>query len=412
MMHVIKGQVAKSRAELPEMPLLLEERLDWARVVESGMDVMPRSRVLDGGRIVATYTLADMGELHFYSDVAYTPVDAGMEESIRALDAATLDGLREAVRNESECQVCYQTMLDPLTTACGHTFCRRCLARAMDHSNACPLCRRRLPMLPSSTSKVRNQRIALLIQRLLPDLLAARMTLADQEEAINEETQLPLFPCTLAYPHMPTFLHIFEPRYRLMIRRAVESGSRTFGMLMYRPYSHPPTEPHYMPYGTALFIDRIEMLPDGRSLIETRGLYKFRTVETSLLDGYMVGRVERVDDIPIHEEEMVESQETSLGVPEDADELAAIQHMSTQSLLEHGLEFVEQARSQSARWLHQRVLAAYGQPPTDPAVFPYWFASVLPIAEAEKYLLLPAASVRARLKITAEWILRLERARR
>jgi len=267
-------------------------------------------------------------------------------------------------------------------------------------------------MLPSVLGEPTNKRITLLIQHLLTEALAARMAIAEREDLVNEETEFPLFPCTLAYPHMPTFLHIFEPRYRLMIRRAMESGSRKFGMLMYRPYGVAPGEPHHMPIGTALYIDRIELLPDGRSLMETRGLYKFRVMETSMLDGYLVGRIQRIDDISPRDEAVLEASETSTPAPPGVDGEALFQYTPTRRLLQYALRFVEQSRSQSARWLHQRVLAAYGEPPGDPAVFPYWLASVLPIAESEKYLLLPATSVRERMKITAEWVLRLERARR
>lgn len=411
-MHVIKAYIAQHQTESPKVSLLLEEKLDWPSVRDSSIDVMPRSRVLQGGRILATYVLADMGELHYQSDVAYTPVGTSIEEStIRELDIATLSALKEVVQAELECQVCYQVMLDPLTTTCGHTFCRKCFARAMDHANYCPMCRRRLPLLPSVVSEPSNKRVTFLLQHLLNDLLEARRAVADQEDSVDEEGHLPLFPCTLAYPQMPTFLHIFEPRYRLMIRRVMDNGSRKFGMLMYRPYTPPSGAPQYMPYGTVLYVERLEMLPDGRSLIETRGLYKFRVIEASLVDGYFVGKVQRIDDIPVHEEEIMESRETSTAAPPDADEQTQLQHLSTQRLLDMCLGFVEQARSQSAQWLHQRVLAAYGQPPSDPAVFPYWLASVLPIAQTEKYTLLPATSVRERLKITASWIQRLERAR-
>lgn len=410
-LHVVKGHMGQYKMTSPEIPLLLEEKLDLARVADSAMDFMPRSRVLLGGRLVASYILADMGELDFHSDLSYTTVDGDSTEPIRALDIVVLETLQETVRSELECQVCYQVMLDPLTTSCGHTFCRKCFARAMDHANVCPMCRRRLPVLPSASAEPSNKRITHLLQYLLPEILAARIDASRQEDAIDEQTKLPLFPCTLAYPQMPTFLHIFEPRYRLMIRRAIESGSRKFGMLMYRPGGPLPGQPHFMPYGTVLFIERLEMLADGRSLIETRGMYRFRVINTSILDGYLIGEVQRIDDIPVHEEEGIEAQETS-SVPSTAnEEEARIQQMSTQHLLEYASDFVEQARSRSARWLHQRVLAAYGQPPTDPAIFPYWLASVLPISESEKYLLLPATSVRKRLKIVARWIQRLEAAR-
>ena len=45
-----------------------------------------------------------------------------------------------------------------------------------------------------------------------------------------ESEELPMFVCTLAYPGIPCPLHVFEPRYRLMIRRCLETESRRFGM--------------------------------------------------------------------------------------------------------------------------------------------------------------------------------------
>lgn len=46
-------------------------------------------------------------------------------------------------------------------------------------------------------------------------------------------------------------------------------------------------------YGTMLEIRSVQMLPDGRSMVETWGAYRFRVVESGTLDGYMVGRIER-----------------------------------------------------------------------------------------------------------------------
>lgn len=41
---------------------------------------------------------------------------------------------------------------------------------------------------------------------------------------------VPIFVCTMAYPTVPCPLHIFEPRYRLMIRRSIQTGTKQFGM--------------------------------------------------------------------------------------------------------------------------------------------------------------------------------------
>jgi hypothetical protein len=415
LLEVLRNHIASLRAETSETPLQLVEILNWPNVVDSSIEIMPRSRVLHGGRIAATYVFADMGELNYHSDVSYIPVNPGTEDLINALDVAVLQHIREVVRGELECQVCYSVMLDPLTTSCGHTFDRQCVARVLDHSSLCPICRRRLTMAPGVQAEPSNKRITMLVQNLLADVLAARIASTQTEETIDEDAAMPLFPCTLAFPMMPTFLHIFEPRYRLMIRRVMENGTRKFGMLMYNQHRIPQGslgDVHFKQYGTLLHIDRMEMLQDGRSLIETRGMSRFKVLEHSMHDGYTVGRIQRIEDISISEEEAVEARETAGEAPPAEDLVGQINHMSTQRMLEYGLNFITHARSRSARWLHHNVLAAYGQPPTDPALFPYWFASILPISEEERYRLLPTTSVRERLKITARWIQRLEAASR
>lgn len=415
MVEDVKGQIAACARSSADTLLQLVERLHWRSVVDSNIDITPRSRVSPGGRIVSAFLMADSGELHYHAELAFTPLMPGTEEDIKALDATVADSLKEIVRAEGECHVCYCLMVDPLTTSCGHTFCRKCVARVLDHSTLCPACRRPLSsMRPGVSTEPSNKRLSHVIDALLADELAARIIAAQEEEAPDEAGWMPLFPCTLAYPGMPTFLHIFEPRYRLMIRRCVDNGSRKFGMMLYNGHGLPQGNlgrSQYLQYGTALHVLRIEPFPDGRSLLETQGLYRFRVIEASMLDGYHVGRIQRIDDMPLAEEEAAEALETSGPPPDENDFEARINHMSTQALLQHGLAFIQQARARSADWLHERVLAAYGQPPTDAANFPFWFASVLPINDEEKYRLLPTTSVRERLKMTAHWIKVLEEAR-
>ena len=128
-----------------------------------------------------------------------------------------------------------------------------------------------------------------------------------------------------------------------------------------------------------------------------------------MLDGYLIGKVQRIDDVPLNEEENLEAQETSVATPEaTSGDLPPLDNLSTQQLLQIGLDFINKGREASEPWLHERILAAYGQPPLDAAIFPYWFACVLPISEEEKYQLLMITSVRGRLNLTANWIRRIE----
>jgi hypothetical protein len=323
-----------------------------------------------------------------------------------------MEHLKEAARNELDCQVCYGLMLDPLTTSCGHSYCRKCLQRILDHSSICPICRRTLEVPQSLSLEPSNKRLTNLLTGLCPDLLASRAEAVALEESGDlGGLDTPLFVCTLSFPAMPTFLHVFEPRYRLMIRRAIESGNRKFGMMMYNQFGENqgdlgPTQ--FMEYGTLLHIVNVELLPDGRSLIETVGVSRFTVRNWGLRDGYIVASIQRFEDMSVAEEERLEASETS-GPPVPTHDLVGqLDQLSTHALLRVGLGFVARMRGCSAPWLHERVLAAYGNPPDDPATFPYWFASILPISDEEKYKLLMTTSVRERLKITAKWVKRIE----
>lgn len=45
---------------------------------------------------------------------------------------------------ELECKLCFNLMFDPISTSCGHSFCRPCLSRCLDHRFVCPCCRTNL----------------------------------------------------------------------------------------------------------------------------------------------------------------------------------------------------------------------------------------------------------------------------
>lgn len=66
----------------------------------------------------------------------------------------------------------------------------------------------------------------------LPDLYRSRLLLHRQELAdLERAPDVPVFVCTVAFPSVPCPLFVYEPRYRLMVRRCVESGSRQFAIV-------------------------------------------------------------------------------------------------------------------------------------------------------------------------------------
>jgi Lon protease-like protein len=434
-LEVVRREINSCRntPEASQTVLQVEEKDKWAIAgVSSLRDEEPRVRVFSGGLLVATYMMADEGLLAYDSEITYS-ASTPNSDSLEVVGIAVLEHLKEATRSEVDCQLCYALFLDPLTATCGHTFCRKCLHRVLDHSNLCPVCRRAMAIAPGVSAKhaPSNALLSRLLTGLYPEALAARVEAASLEDKNGMgELDTPLFVCTLSFPCTPTFLHIFEPRYRLMIRRAIESGDRKFGMILHNPSRELQGDlgsvPFYQ-YGTMLHIVNMHLMPDGRSLIETVGVSRFRVIRHGTLDGYTVGKVERINDISIAEEEALEASETSssstsrhfsaqdhFGAPphhlpaREPPTTVDFDTMSTQDLMVIGASFVKKMREQSTPWLQRRVFHAYGEPPDDPALFPWWFASVLPTADAEKYKLLATSSVRERLKLCAGWIAGLE----
>lgn len=386
---------------IPDEAVSFEGSVEGSRVVE-----------LPWSKLVATYVLAAQGDLPYGPDLYY--LNSESENQVhKILDVAVLQDLVEAAHRELDCQVCYSIMLDPVTTFCGHTLCRKCMARVVDHACQCPICRRRTAVPPFLDHHPTNKALRDLLEGICPDHMATRREAVAMEERGDEGgLNTALFICTLAFPGQPTFLRIFEPRYRLMLRRCLE-GNREFGMLMYNRYNEPQGDlghVHFWRYGTMLKIGLVQPLPDGTSIVETTGAYRFRVSAHGVLDGYAVGSVERVDDVPLEEEQRIEAEETSRPLPEITDPHAPpdLDRLSTNDLFRISTTFVARMRERSAHWLAQRVLDSHGHPPNDPATFPFWFAAVLPFVEEEKYKLLGVTTVRERLKITATWVRRIE----
>ncbi|CAI9635850.1 unnamed protein product [Alternaria burnsii] len=425
LMDLIKAEIIEHRPSAENTPTLLVE---VPQHEDSPMDEEEKEKLsyhgnqveLHGGRLVSTFTMAEMGKLRYSSEVHYQSLSAS-GDGYEHLDITLLERLRDVTHKELDCLVCYNLMLDPTTTSCGHTFCRRCLARVMDHSSICPFCRRGLHVPASLQNQSSNVILNSLLNGLCPDLVSARAdALKAEEQAGDNVLNVPLFICTLSLPSMPTFLHVFEPRYRLMMRRVIE-GSRQFGMVMYNRTHAPQGDlgsTPFLEYGTLLEIVNYELLRDGRSFIETRGIGRFKVRAHGLLDGYNVSRIERVEDVSLAEEAILEQRETTMArdyaeaffrdhpqtqLPTEV----AIETLSTQQLLDSCTAFVREMREASAPWLRERIIQVYGEPPEDPSIFPYWFASVVPIVEEEKYVLLQTERVRERLKIVYSWIGRI-----
>lgn len=349
----------------------------------------------------------------------------------RRLDspAQSADHFEKELLAELSCEICFMLLYQPITSPCQHTFCSRCLYRSLDHGRQCPLCRQPLPGVMYFQDRPFNKTILSIILTAFPEAYTERGRLIEQEER-HARLDTPIFVCQLSFPGLPTILHFFEPRYRLMLRRCLEKPNPCFGMIM--PPSAASGRSAGHDFGTMLDIKKVRMLPDGRSMVETQGTYRFRIMERGSIDGYMVSRIERVFDcpplypdvpnVPDYATPISPPVPPSVELEADVPNLASVTTLPPTSsepelpssyaqevreLVDVCLVFLDQVQRGGAPWVVQRLNRLnhiHGPMPTDPSYFSYWMAMALPIEETEKAKLLPVKSPLLRLRLVVHWI--------
>jgi hypothetical protein len=127
---------------------------------------------------------------------------------------------------------------------------------------------------------------------------------------------IPVFPLpnVVLFPNVFLPLHIFEPRYRAMVREAL-AGDRIIGMVLLQPGYEADYEgrPPVYGVGCAGVITHSELLPDGRFNIVLRGLEKFRITSEDGGKPYRIAQVESIsEDLPESDRTPLRQQRTRL----------------------------------------------------------------------------------------------------
>lgn len=273
---------------------------------------------------------------------------------------------------ELECVLCLKLLYEPVTTPCGHTFCRTCLFRALDHSQGCPLCRSPVVLLPDHPVTITVQKM---IEKYYPEELRKRKEEMEQE-VVFDTASLPLFPLKhVAFPQMTFPLHIFEPKYRLMIRRCM-AGSKCFGLVnVHRNTAD--TNGSWIPYdiGCLVSINSIQTLIDGRSFVQCKGTRRFRVLEKWEQDGYLMGKVQWIEEQPVMPSERAEYEAT-------VGEVRTLVNL----LLSGDRLFRDSAHELSS------LLSQAGDIPDEDLDFSFWLSRFLPISPETRQSLLETTS--------------------
>jgi len=108
--------------------------------------------------------------------------------------------------------------------------------------------------------------------------------------------ELPLFPLNIVFfPGADLPLHIFEPRYRLMINEC-HNQDKPFGIVLARPGGEPLHEEPYS-IGTMARIEALDRMEDGRMNLLAKGGQRFRILSQHREKPYLSGIIEIYNDI-------------------------------------------------------------------------------------------------------------------
>lgn len=283
--------------------------------------------------------------------------------------------------NDLECSLCMRLFYEPVTTPCGHTFCKNCLERCLDHMPQCPLCKESL----KEYLACRKYMVTTVLDTLIKQYLSreheerTKTHLEETRELADLTKNVPIFVCTMAYPTVPCPLHVFEPRYRLMIRRCMDTGTRQFGMCISDP------QKGFADYGCMLTIRSVHFLPDGRSVVDTIGGKRFRVMSRGMKDGYSTADIEHLGDIRV----------------EDSDELEKLQELHD-AVYEQARDWFQNLKIH----FHNQILQHFGPmpereadiqaTPNGPACC-WWLLAVLPIDPRYQLSVLSMTSLKERL---------------
>ena len=172
-----------------------------------------------------------------------------------------------------ECSVCLSMLCEPITIACGHTFCRRCLVNSLKrHKKKCPSCR--AVCHTSAEDADENSILKSIVTTLNPELYKQRLAETEAEK-IRWDRTLPIFYYNSpVLPGGKLFLHLFEPRYKLMMQRIV-NGSRQFAYV-----------PNFTNYqgrvgdvAIVAVLQEVEFFSDGRCQLEASLTTRNRIIE-------------------------------------------------------------------------------------------------------------------------------------
>ncbi|XP_041987759.1 LON peptidase N-terminal domain and RING finger protein 1 isoform X2 [Aricia agestis] len=291
--------------------------------------------------------------------------DASKELSFSIREQSIQSWLQPA---DLECVLCTNPYREPVSTPCGHTFCRCCIERSMYYRRKCALC----------SGSLDNFSLAETSNNLF---FTSILNCMDVPPLPIEPDVIPIVISYVTFPGLPCPLFIKNSRHWQMILRVLRSGSRRFGMLSYER-DHTLAD-----YGMVLEICDCVVFEDNRCIVSTVGISRFKVVERDVRDGCDVARIRQLVDIAPTKEEVCNILMLTETIASKA--LTWLENMK-----ENVRDEIETAFGSWPIW-HETQKEWWNTP--DGPAWLWWLIAILPLTKGAKVNILSTPSLLARM---------------
>jgi Lon protease-like protein len=278
---------------------------------------------------------------------------------------------RSAAMSALQCSLCLSLLCEPISIACGHTFCRVCLVESLRrHKKSCPSCRAVCHVAAETAAEnIIIKNLAILFDS---DTYQTRL----EEVRLEKENWTALYPIfyynSVMFPGSSLSLHLFEPRYRQMIARIVNTT---------QAFAYVPNFSSYNArHGEVALVAKLQdvnMLPDGRCFLEATLLSRHQIVDHFVEEGTQ----------GLHYCRLIPYKDNPIA----AEDQEIVQHLFTQ-----GRQLAEYVSEEPG--VRRKIEERYGLAPSDIEGFSLWLTAITPMSETDKLSLLICKDTKDRLQ--------------
>ncbi|KAI8888617.1 hypothetical protein K501DRAFT_329736 [Backusella circina FSU 941] len=181
----------------------------------------------------------------------------------------------DQVRPLLGCPICYSLLDNPITTQCGHTFCKSCITLAMSNHRACPICRAELNRIGRP-----NQAICRWLTYLHnPNSLDIKLE------------YIPIIELnTILFPTQSCIVRLAKP-HSLFVDMVHNPDITYYALCLTRDL-----DTQFHDIGTMLQITHVD-LHSGMCVIEASSLFRIKIEKLADHDCYYTGEITKLSEI-------------------------------------------------------------------------------------------------------------------